>query len=571
MTVLRPEGLEQLETESNDFGCDKLELGNPTSKKSGTLQGLGEVAVLGLDAPRVVEGVNRSKEVFRVARNPNTYEVEVESEVTLEDWRNVTRPEDWQLLKDYAQQMQGRSVVFLNPTYEGGGVAMLRPPLVHLLRELGVDARWYVMEGDEEAFKVTKKVHNISQRRLPPDVRLDEEEKQLHRDWNSRNAEVLTAQSAIQTADFVVIDDPQPAPMMPYIAEVNPDARFIWRNHIDTDRKRMSDPFTPQGEVARYILADCGIEHVDAVVCHPVENFIHPGMEDRTYFAPATIERFDDLNRPLSDEEVRKGIAFINDEISRKNEELLAHDRAEDLQGHIDTTRPRLVLVARFDESKGMDKAMELGVLTRQKMRDAGRPEEELPQIIIVGNGSVDDPSGEPMFEKMLELRREKYPKDKKDIILMRLRHNYQAMNALMYRTVGDNTQTDQPPLIAMQTSVAEGCETRITDWIYHGVPVVVSDRGGMRLQVKEGYSGLVLDYSAPDYDLPRGAEWISGLMMDAQEYAAIVASTQERAEEFNNREFSTTANATRLLRVMGNILAGLPADKTWQISQMTR
>jgi glycosyltransferase involved in cell wall biosynthesis len=225
-------------------------------------------------------------------------------------------------------------------------------------------------------------------------------------------------------------------------------------------------------------------------------------------------------------------------------------------------------LIARFDESKGMDKAMALGVKTRQKMRDSGVPEAQLPQIIIVGNGSVDDPSGVPMFEKMLQIRRNQYPNDKKDIIIMLLRHNYKAINALMHQTI--NKKIRQPSqIIALQTSEAEGCETRISDWIRHGVPVVVSNRGGMSLQVVEGKSGLVLDFDKPDYDIERGALFISHLMVDDKKYATMTKSTKELAESFNNREFTTTANATRLLRVFCSAINGKKADKIWKISEM--
>src|SRR5680860_288771 len=144
---------------------------------------------------------------------------------------------------------------------------------------------------------------------------------------------------------------------------------------------------------------------------------------------------------------------------------------------------------------------MALGARTRQIMRDAGMSKTGLPQIIIVGNGSVDDPSGGFMYEKILQIRRGQYPRDKKDIIVMRLKHNYKAMNALMCPAPG-NKKRQFSQVVALQTSEAEGCETRVSDWIRHGVPVVVSNRGGIPLQVVEGKSGSVLDFDKQDYDI---------------------------------------------------------------------
>ncbi len=91
-----------------------------------------------------------------------------------------------------------------------------------------------------------------------------------------------------------------------------------------------------------------------------------------------------------------------------------------------------------------------------------------------------------------------------------------------------------------------------------------------MPLQVIEGESGLILDYDKADHDVDRGAEWIKQLMLDPEKYEAMRKKTKRAAETFNNREFTTTANATRLLRVFSNVLSGEEADKQWKIREMT-
>ncbi|HUC96272.1 MAG TPA: hypothetical protein VMR16_01260 [Candidatus Saccharimonadales bacterium] len=517
------------------------------------------------------KGIDRNNEVFKLSRDSSTYEVSIESEITLDNYQQLTLPEDWKLLTSFAQQLAGKSVVFINPTMEGGGVAIIRPPLVHMLKLLGVDAHWYVMANmknpnDPSPFIFTKQMHNILQRRTAPDIRITDEGKAIYKKWSKENATVLTEQKNIKEADIIILDDPQPAGLKRYIDKVNTNVKWIWRNHIDTDGKLMSDPSTPQGEVASYLLDECGMRTVDAVITHPVTAFVYPTMFDKTYFAPATIDPFDDLNRPLNNQEVIDGIGFINNQISQKNAELLSKNREADLQSLIDPNRRRIVLIARFDESKGMDKAMEIGVRVRRKMRANGLGEKDLPQVIIVGNGSVDDPSGVTLYEAVLRIRRELYPEDKPGIIVMRLKHNYTAINALMYSSLSDDSNKTSE-LVAMQTSEAEGCETRISDWIEHGVPVVVSNRGGMSLQVVEGKSGFVMNFDKPDYDLERGSDFIYSLMTDYNKYKQFRHSTFDIANKYNNREFTTTANATRLVRVFNQVLSGKKADKVWVIS----
>ncbi len=59
-------------------------------------------------------------------------------------------------------RLAGRTVWHVNSTAQGGGVAELLPPQIALLRGLGVDARWLVMETDrQEFFALTKRIHNM--------------------------------------------------------------------------------------------------------------------------------------------------------------------------------------------------------------------------------------------------------------------------------------------------------------------------------------------------------------------------------------------------------------------------
>lgn len=545
------------------------------------LPALSDLAIAGAAAPELeqhtkeTQEADRSNEVFRVRRDPETYEVFVESDLTLEDCQNETEPEEWEQLVQWAEPMRGKTVAFVNPTMEGGGVAIMRPALTHRLRLLGVDAHWFVMEGpgpnapaSENPFLFTKKMHNVIQRRSDEHINDDPAGKALHPRWNAENAEVLEQQPAIVNADVIVIDDPQPVPLIPPFKAVNPGAKIVWRNHIDNDATLMDDPATPQGEVWQYLLKR-GVAEVDACVFHPdiYDKFVPSTVRGRTFLAPATIELRDDLNRDLSSEEKVQGIADMNLEIAQENTELARDGRYDDMQELIDTERDRVVLIARFDESKGMDKATDFGVLVRertmQKRLARGLPEKEPNQIIIIGNGSVDDPSGIPMLEKMREQRRS-YPEDvRKDIILKRLKHNYMAMNAMMYN------DSEEAAMVAMQMSDAEGCETRITDWIRHGIPTVVANRGGMPLQIIEGKSGMVLDFDKPDLDFERAADYVSELMVNKELYEATRESTRIAYKEYNEKEYVTRANMVRWLRVFHHVLNNLPADKLWKLEDI--
>ena len=54
----------------------------------------------------------------------------------------------------------GRAVWHVNSTARGGGVAELLQSLLAYARGASVDARWVVIEGGAEFFRITKRIHN---------------------------------------------------------------------------------------------------------------------------------------------------------------------------------------------------------------------------------------------------------------------------------------------------------------------------------------------------------------------------------------------------------------------------
>ena len=56
--------------------------------------------------------------------------------------------------------LDGRTFWTVNSTARGGGVAEMLRSLVGYVRGAGLDMRWVVMDGDDEFFRVTKRLHN---------------------------------------------------------------------------------------------------------------------------------------------------------------------------------------------------------------------------------------------------------------------------------------------------------------------------------------------------------------------------------------------------------------------------
>ncbi len=472
---------------------------------------------------------------FSKRLNEATREVHVLSRLTASDYGAVGSPSDIEVLRAYSAALKGKRIIFINATYEGGGVAIMRAPLIALLRSVGVDAHWYVLKPSEAAFLVTKrKFHNVLQNVAGDGVELTARDKAIYEAWIKQNAEALA--DPISTADVIVIDDWQPSGLIPYIKGfggrpgLNPAAKIIFRDHIQTEGKLMSTPGTPQHLTWDYIWQHNQVCASDVFVVHPKPEFVPPDVPDRkVVFVPAASDPLDDLNRPLSESENRAGLAFINQQLA-ENEH----------QSALSSMRPYVALVARFDPSKGMPNAMAAYALAREKMLRRGLAMLRIPQLVIVGNGSADDPDGVPVLREIMRLRRTTYRHIMADIKVARVPHNDIAINAVVRNSK-----------LVIQPSTKEGFESRVTDAILQGKPVIGSRRGGIPLQIVSERSGFVID---PE-DISTWAERICELMTNDVYYEHMRAQTKHLAKTFNY-EYTTIPNALNWLHLSSVVLS---------------
>ena len=112
-------------------------------------------------------------------------------------------------LRQLAGPLKGAKVVHVNSTRSGGGVAEILDKLVPLMVELGLDARWEVLTGNESFFHCTKRLHNGLQG-YP--VALEDAHRQSFDSVSAENAERL--RPLLEDADVVFIHDPQPAALL---------------------------------------------------------------------------------------------------------------------------------------------------------------------------------------------------------------------------------------------------------------------------------------------------------------------------------------------------------------------
>jgi trehalose synthase len=127
-------------------------------------------------------------------------------------------------LLELARTLRGCRVLHLNATPYGGGVAEILRSEIPLLRDLGLDAEWKIISGDQNFFSVTKAIHNGLQgaRRM-----LSAEERTIYLEKARKNAELLEG-----NYDAIFVHDPQPLPLLQFHGKGN--AKWLFRCHIDT-------------------------------------------------------------------------------------------------------------------------------------------------------------------------------------------------------------------------------------------------------------------------------------------------------------------------------------------------
>ncbi|MCH9031704.1 MAG: glycosyl transferase family 1, partial [candidate division Zixibacteria bacterium] len=79
---------------------------------------------------------------------------------TLNDYCEIVGEEVIELLVRLARPLSKKKVVHVNSTRTGGGVAEILDRLIPVMCELGIDATWEVIEGNDDFYQATKGMHN---------------------------------------------------------------------------------------------------------------------------------------------------------------------------------------------------------------------------------------------------------------------------------------------------------------------------------------------------------------------------------------------------------------------------
>lgn len=269
--------------------------------------------------------------------------------ITLESYREVAPKGTVDLLYKLARRLEGRSILHVNSTRVGGGVAEILNRFVPLFNELGIKADWEVITGSQLFYKTTKSFHNALQGQR---VNITQE---MYNEFKKTNRE--KAKDISFDYDLVVIHDPQPAG---FITKKRKGSKWLWRCHIDISRPDRKVWYFLKDYVARYDGALFSLPSFAQKLSIP------------QYLVYPSIDPLSDKNRDLSEAEI--------DKILEKYA--------------IPFDRPFILQVSRFDRFKDPLGVIEAYKLVK-KYNDCC--------LVLAGGGATDDPEGEQVLSEVQE------------------------------------------------------------------------------------------------------------------------------------------------------------------------
>jgi trehalose synthase len=421
---------------------------------------------------------------------------------------------------DRAREVLGDHTIWhVNSTARGGGVAEMLIALLPYAHGVGVDARWSVIEGDPDFFKVTKRIHNLLHGSEGDGGPLGDDEREAYESALAPNADELTDQ--IDADDLVVLHDPQTAGLIPAIKETG--AAVVWRCHIGLD-----EPNDCARRAWEFLLPY--VEQADAYVFSR-DAFVWEDLDrDRGTIIAPTIDVFAPKNQEMEPETVAAILAHAGivdahaddepPEFTRMDGETSrVEHRAELLEERPLQPGDRYVLqVSRWDRLKDP-----IGVITGFAEHVSEHSDAHLVYAGPAVDDVADDPEGAEVLEEARELWRNLPPHARSKIHLATLPMDDLEENAAIVNALQRGAS------IVVQKSLAEGFGLTVAEAMWKGRPVVASRIGGIQDQIEDDDSGVLLD---DPRDLEAYGKTLLELLDDPERAERIGAAARERVKD---------------------------------------
>jgi trehalose synthase len=392
-----------------------------------------------------------------------------------------------QLGRAMQKRLARRAVWNVNSTAQGGGVAELLRSILGYARSVGIDARWVVIRGNEEFFRLTKRLHHFLHGSPGDGGELGQRERQLYETTLLENGLELCAE--IRPRDIVLLHDPQTAGLAPFLTRSG--VSVIWRCHIGHERTnewvergwQFLEPYLKDASAFVFSRA----AYVPPYCDHGKSTIIQP-----------SIDAFSPKNQEFEENRVRTILAHVG---LVEGPPPVAQDygftREDGTPGRVtrqaDVIRlgrapswetPLVVQISRWDPLKDP-----IGVM-RGFARMGDGVSAAAAELVLAGpnvHTVADDPEGEEVFAQVAA-EWYAFPHSlRKRIHLASLPMTDAEENAAIVNAL------QRHAAVVVQKSIAEGFGLTVAEAMWKGRPVVAGAVGGIQDQIEHGVSGLLL------------------------------------------------------------------------------
>ncbi len=458
-----------------------------------------------------------------------------------ERFESVLEPEPFEKLSagiQHARELLGERTVWnVSSTAKGGGVVELLLPLIGYAKGAGVDARWAVIEGNPDFFKVTKRIHNNLHGYEGDGGALDGEARKTYEDALEANAAELV--ELVKADDIVVLHDPQTAGLVGPLKRAN--VKVVWRCHIGIDQ-----PDDLARRAWDFLRVD--VEQADAYVFSR-QAFVWEGLDDdKVEIIAPSIDAFNAKNQELDAGQVAAILAAAGivdggdgDPTFKRGDgsEARVESQAQLFEDSRVTPDDAIVLqVSRWDRLK--DPGGVIRGFAEHACHDTGA------HLIYAGpavEDVSDDPEGAEVLEEAKAVRDGLSEEARRNVHLICLPLDDAEENAAIVNAL------QRAADVVVQKSIAEGFGLTVAEAMWKARPVVATAVGGIQDQVIDGETGLLLD--DPE-DLDAYGAAVRSLLEDPERAKRMGKAAKARVRD----EFLGARSLLDYLRLIGKLLA---------------
>ena len=270
--------------------------------------------------------------------------------IALKRYEKIIGKEKLKEIISSASKLNGKRILNINSTYQGGGVAEILNHLIPLMNELGIDFGWRTLHGSPDFFGITKKFFNALQGER---INFTGRKKQIY----IENCQRFSSFTHIHH-DAVIIHDIQPLPLIKFYKKRQP---WIWRCHTDISK--------PNKTVFDYLNKNFIKEYDFAVFLS--KKFLKKGLAPKQLILQPSIDPLSSKNKEISEKTINH---YLN-------------------KFKIPTEKPFIAQVSRFDEFKDPLGVIKIFKKIKKKIDCS---------LVLVGSPAMDDPTGQKIYEKIL-------------------------------------------------------------------------------------------------------------------------------------------------------------------------